>query len=221
MSSKRSVDDKKCPSEPRDSGQKTAFLSPGKCPSPTPSRDVLPWLRTVKDTPPVFIGKGRGTARGTAGGQDSPETLVSLQTGVSIDTRWEDSSGCRGRATPSRPLEIELPYPSRSGNRHQRHGRGSHYLSTEAKAYIQAVRKQAELIGVADIKPAGPFVVDLVLQPPDGRDRDGDNVEKVVMDALVKAGVFADDSNKVIRKVVREWVDPAWPGHVLVIARRL
>lgn len=116
---------------------------------------------------------------------------------------------------------IELPWPNRTGNRAVRHGRGSHYLSQEALAYRSAVRRALEASRMADRRLEGPYHVQLVLQPPDARGRDGDNLEKVLWDAIVKAGLLVDDSNKVLPSITRQWVAPEKPGRVLVIAKEI
>ena len=116
-------------------------------------------------------------------------------------------------------FEIELPWPNRTGNRAVRHGGGSHYLSREAVAYRNAVRRALEARRLADRGWVGPYQLELVLQPPDGRARDGDTLEKVLLDAIVKAGLLADDSNRVIQRVTREWTAPDKPGRILVIGK--
>lgn len=119
----------------------------------------------------------------------------------------------------SEDFEIELPWPNRTGNRAVRHGGGSHYLSREALAYRDAVRRALERRRLADRKLVGPYQLHIVLEPPDARARDGDNLEKVLMDALVRAGLLADDSNKVIPRLSREWTAPNKPGRILVIGK--
>jgi len=50
--------------------------------------------------------------------------------------------------------------------------------------------------------------VDFLVEPPDRRGREVDNLMKVVKDALTDAGFWVDDSNKVIRKGSWEWAAP-------------
>lgn len=59
--------------------------------------------------------------------------------------------------------------------------------------------------------------MDFLVEPPDLRARDVDNLMKVVKDALTDAGFWVDDSNKVIRKGSWEWAGPG-KGSVLVTA---
>ena len=116
---------------------------------------------------------------------------------------------------------VELPWPSRTGNRAVRHAGGRHYLSKEAAAYRDAVRRDLDRVRMADRRLAGPYHVELVLQPPDARARDGDNLEKVLWDAIVKAGMLVDDSNKVLPSITRRWVEPGKPGSILVIGKEI
>jgi Holliday junction resolvase RusA-like endonuclease len=55
-----------------------------------------------------------------------------------------------------------------------------------------------------------------VLAPPDRRARDHTNVLKEVEDCLTAAGLWLDDSNKVIRHVTVSWADPVPGGDIRV-----
>lgn len=112
--------------------------------------------------------------------------------------------------------EFELPYPKGSGNHSVRHGGGAHYLTAAAKAYRSLVAFECLRQGVHGLKLAGPLQLEILAAPPDLRARDDDNLLKVVKDAITKAGVWVDDSNKVIRKTVLEWCDREEGGRVLV-----
>ena len=118
-------------------------------------------------------------------------------------------------------LMLELPYPPVTGNQAVRHaGRGVHYKTAQAKAYESAVAIRVRLnrvLGQLSAKPlAGPLKASWVLAPPDRRARDCDNVRKIVGDALTKAGLWADDSNKVLVRESFEWVAPEPGGKLLL-----
>jgi len=112
-------------------------------------------------------------------------------------------------------LEIELPYPAGSGNHSVRHGGGAHYVSAGTKAYRAQVLQQLNPRGTRE-PMAGPLRVEFLIAPPDGKGRDFDNLKKVVGDALTLAGVWTDDSNKVIKSGCWEWCDPMPGGRVFV-----
>lgn len=63
---------------------------------------------------------------------------------------------------------------------------------------------------------AGPVSVSVVASPPDKRATDADNRLKCLLDALVQGGLLADDSNRVIRRLVWEWCPPMRGGAVSV-----
>ena len=97
-----------------------------------------------------------------------------------------------------------LPYPPTTGN-HTTGRRGkAHYTVPAIKAYRDAVALACCMVKI-DHKRGGPVRVSMQACPPDLRKRDHDNVEKVVLDALVKALVIADDSNAVCTSHTFEW----------------
>jgi crossover junction endodeoxyribonuclease RusA len=121
---------------------------------------------------------------------------------------------------------LELPWPAVTGNHAVKHTRtGGHFKTAKAVGYEAAV---ALLLGHQGLgqgngrKPlAGPLSVSWVLAPPDRRARDVDNVRKTVADALTKAGFWADDSCKVIRREEFEWTDPEVGGKLLLTVKEL
>lgn len=115
--------------------------------------------------------------------------------------------------------QLELPWPPVTGNRAVRHGMGGHYRHPKYVEYLGIVKRIAEKHKLAGKLYTGPYSVELTLCPPNRRDRDGDNLEKVLWDSIVKAGILADDNRRVLQVVVRRWVEPAMPGAVLVVAR--
>lgn len=115
---------------------------------------------------------------------------------------------------------FELPWPP-TGNHATRHTRtGGHYKTRETLAYRGLVAQIVAAMGMGNLlgkQPlSGPLAVEWVLGPPDRRSRDVDNVRKECADALTLAGLWADDSCKVIRRESFEWTEPVREGRVLV-----
>lgn len=115
-----------------------------------------------------------------------------------------------------RTYTITLPYPPTSGNHHVKHGAGRHYLTAQAREYRAAVGQACAMQGVAGLKLAGPLLVAYSVIPPDDKARDDDNLLKPAKDALTKAGVWVDDSNKVIRSSSLDWYEPEKPGRIVI-----
>ncbi len=110
-------------------------------------------------------------------------------------------------------VQLELPYPSRTGNHSVKHtANGRHYLTKEALTYRDLVA--ACLRGRK--APAGQLSVAWTFCPPDRRRRDTSNLLKVVEDALTLAGFWADDSNLVQPRGSWEWREPVKGGVVLL-----
>lgn len=116
------------------------------------------------------------------------------------------------------PITIELPYPPVTGNHATRHANGAHYRQPAAVKYRGLIRMLIASQRL-DLGLPGPLQVDWVLAPPDRRARDQTNVLKEVEDCLTAAGLWTDDSNKVIRRTTVEWTDPIKDGAVLVTVR--
>lgn len=88
-------------------------------------------------------------------------------------------------------IQLDLPYPP-SVNRYWRHNRGVTHISAEGRKYREDVCRfaRANLIETMDC----PVAVDILLNPPDRRRRDVDNVLKAVLDGLQHGGILKDDS---------------------------
>lgn len=106
-------------------------------------------------------------------------------------------------------MKIEIPYPPTTNTYYRRAGRVIH-ISAKGRAF----QKQVSQL-VAEQHPGHQPITDRVgvkvmLNPPDRRRRDLDNVAgKALFDALTKAGVWADDCQ--IKRIVAEMGDPV-PG---------
>jgi crossover junction endodeoxyribonuclease RusA len=108
-------------------------------------------------------------------------------------------------------LRVKLPWPP-SVN-HYWKARGSRrFISPKAKAWLD---EAVLLLRASRVRFEGPVALRMYLSPPDRRRRDGDNLEKAIMDALVKAGVIKDDSLAYVRKSCREVLDE-YLGYVLL-----
>jgi crossover junction endodeoxyribonuclease RusA len=113
-------------------------------------------------------------------------------------------------------LEVRLPWPP-SVN-HYWKARGSRrFVSPTAKAWLE---EAVLLLRAAGVRFDGPVKVSMLLSPPDRRKRDGDNLEKAVMDALVKAGVIQDDSLWHVPKACRDLVGEC-KGYVLLVVEEI
>lgn len=115
---------------------------------------------------------------------------------------------------------FELPWPP-TGNHATRHTKtGGHYKTRETLCYRGLVAQIVGGMGMGSLvgkKPlSGPLAVEWVLGPPDRRSRDVDNVRKECADALTLAGLWVDDSCKVIRRETFEWTEPVRDGRVLI-----
>lgn len=84
-----------------------------------------------------------------------------------------------------------VPYPP-SVNTYWRHSRGVTHISLEGRAYRHAVVSSPALRGVRF--GSARLSVTLAVSPPDRRRRDLDNLPKGLLDALMHAGVYEDDS---------------------------
>ena len=117
-------------------------------------------------------------------------------------------------------VTLELPWPP-TGNHATKHpSAGVHYKTPKAKAYRALAAQIVAAVGYGHSigrKPlGGPLAVEWVLAPPDRRARDVDNVRKECADALTLAGLWTDDSCKVIRREAFIWTDPVPEGRVLL-----
>ena len=91
-------------------------------------------------------------------------------------------------------ITIDLPYPP-SVNHVWRFGKGRAYRSAKYIAWIE----EASLLWITQKskqpkKIAGPFSLELQVNPPDKRRRDLDNVLKPVLDLVQNLTIVSDDS---------------------------
>jgi crossover junction endodeoxyribonuclease RusA len=115
-------------------------------------------------------------------------------------------------------LNLRLPWPP-SGNRQTRHTKnGGHYLPAAIVAYRGQVARLLADQGWGSFgtrKPlVGPLALSIVCAPDSRRATDLDNRLKCLLDALVHGGLLEDDSNRVIRRLQWEWLEPVKGGDV-------
>lgn len=118
-----------------------------------------------------------------------------------------------------------LPYPPSSNTMYgNRADGGGRRMSEKGRKFfadslmILAGATPALLSRGAKLPMSGPFDLDLHFYPPDARDRDGDNPEKAVFDALVKCGWLVDDNTKIIPCHSTEHHAPVNGGCVIIDA---
>lgn len=92
---------------------------------------------------------------------------------------------------------VTLPWPP-STNRIWRNvavsGKPRTLLSQEGRVYRKAAANACLVAKLAGKQLSGRLALQLVVQAPDRRARDLDNMVKAVQDALTHAGVWLDDS---------------------------
>ena len=90
-------------------------------------------------------------------------------------------------------IEINLPWPP-SVNHVWRCVGSKTLLSAEGRKYREAVGQHCLLGRIAGKRLEGRLSVKILVNPPDRRRRDIDNLTKVPLDALTHAAVWLDDS---------------------------
>ena len=88
-------------------------------------------------------------------------------------------------------LALELPWPP-SVNTYWRHARGRTYLSAVGRNYRELVRDRMPVFHRCWDSEYLELIIDA--HPPDRRKRDLDNILKSLIDGLMHAGAYHDDS---------------------------
>lgn len=89
--------------------------------------------------------------------------------------------------------EIELPWPPSVNHVWRRVGSKT-ILSADGRKYRETVGQHCLIRKIAGARISGRLSVKILVNPPDRRRRDIDNLTKVPLDALTHAGVWDDDS---------------------------
>ena len=95
-------------------------------------------------------------------------------------------------------IRLELPYPPTINHYYGRARNGRLYIKKRGREYRECVwmrvRASTNKIDVSLLPLTGRLSVTLQIFPPDRRKRDIDNVQKALLDALEKAGVYKNDN---------------------------
>lgn len=116
-------------------------------------------------------------------------------------------------------IRLVLPWPPSVNHIYNRRRGGGVYLKPSVKAFREkvwyATRSQRAPMGI-------DYPVDVVcyLSPPNNRRVDADNLNKAILDALVKAGVLVDDSRGIVDSIKAAWGPNVSDGRVVVTIRR-
>jgi len=113
---------------------------------------------------------------------------------------------------------VVLPFPPSLNNAFSQASNGRRFAT---RAYTSWCNAAVLLMRSAKLaSAAGPVAISIRIRPPDNRRRDIDNLVKPILDALVKAGVIADDHAGIVRSIDAAWDLPADrtdPGAVVEI----
>ena len=109
---------------------------------------------------------------------------------------------------------IWLPFPTVTANNMYTVARGRKILSPQARAYK---RELAETLAFLHKRVPRPIEVrtDISIGLDESRKGDCSTREKIIVDALVEAGVLLDDSKEYVRRVSIGW-EPGMGGGCIV-----
>lgn len=111
-----------------------------------------------------------------------------------------------------RAVVLQLPWPV-SINAYWGTSRfGGVYVKAAGKEYIRRASEQVRRLGEPPL--VGRIFFDAKFYPPDRRERDLDNSFKVLIDAVAKSGIIANDKH--IKKIHAEMMEPLKLGAVVV-----
>lgn len=155
----------------------------------------MSWLIGKRGRVPTHKGIGRlyvlssefGNKIATGRTNGSKSGTSSTQGRVLNGTLWPNGSSETGESG----LRLELPWPP-SVNVYWRNWQGRMVISTAGRKYAKAVADQVLMQGGFK-RFDGKLRVVIEAYRPDNRKRDLDNLLKATLDALTKAGVWADD----------------------------
>src|SRR5262245_5454540 len=102
-------------------------------------------------------------------------------------------AGVANGSDRAKPVSILLPWPPTLNHNKQVSPKGVYYLTDEHKAFRREVAGRILEKGLHRLRLSGKLAVTFYASPPDRRRRDLDNIVKPALDALVLAGLLADD----------------------------
>ena len=114
------------------------------------------------------------------------------------------------------PFTVLLPYPPTINHYYGQTKCGRRYIRKEGKRYRELVRHRARQMGYSTNRRC---IGVLILDPPDRRQRDVDNVQKCTLDALEHSGIIENDS--LFKGLLTVMAEPLKPGGLEVIIYEL
>ena len=175
----------------------------------------MSWLIGKRGRVPTHKGTGRWSVLSSEFGNRIATVPTSGSKSGTSSTRAPDSNRTLWPSgsweTEESGLRLELPWPP-SVNVYWRHWQGRMVISTAGRQYAKAVADQVRMQGGVR-RFEGKLKVVIQAYRPDNRKRDLDNLLKATLDALTKAGVWADDGLIVDLRIY--WA-PAMGGKLVV-----
>ena len=113
-------------------------------------------------------------------------------------------------------IELELPYPPSVNHYYRRVGRKT-LISLEGRLYREKVCRILAELGIRPL--TGDLEVWIVLNPPDKRRRDCDNILKSTLDSLQHGGAYYDDGQ--IKSLHVKMKKPIPDGRMVARIQRL
>lgn len=107
--------------------------------------------------------------------------------------------------------ELTLPYPP-SINHYYRHVENRTLISRQGRRYREGVMGIIAEFGMPQLSCR--LRVEIDAYPPDNRERDADNIQKALLDALQHGGAYIKDSQ--IKDLTTRMLDPVRLGCVIV-----
>ena len=111
---------------------------------------------------------------------------------------------------------IILPFPPSGNNLYDNAGKGRRKTSRYAKWIVAAGQ---ELMIQRPQKFTEPVAVHIIAAPPDRRLRDSDNIQKPLLDLLVRHQVIQDDNNRFVKDLRTTWLDEKAGKIGIVVSR--
>lgn len=114
------------------------------------------------------------------------------------------------------PFTLLLPYPPTINHYYGQTKCGRKYIRKDGRRYRELVAHRSKQFGY---KTNRNCMGALILNPPDNRRRDVDNIQKCTLDALEKSGIVVNDSQ--FKGLLTVMAEPLRPGGLEVIIYEL